>query len=447
MTPKDKTDLLAQVLKASKGILHLGAHYGQEAASYASQNKPVVWVEAMPDIYKKLAQNIAEYSQQKALCALLGDVNGKQNTFYISNNSNGVSSSIYEFGSYAAGDHSLWPELGLTMIDSITLPMLRLDSLLTANAIDAEQYDYWIVDLQGAELLALKGAGESLTKCTAMYIEVSTAEVYKGGVLWPILQDYLFKNGLIPLWQPSNIHDDILFIRETTLDAAKAKFHSTPYLRHNQRRLEHLASLGLALAHKSVLEIGAGVGDHSTFYLDRECSVLITEGRYENLAQLQIRYVNEPKARVKFLDVDQPFNLAQQFEVVHCYGLLYHLNNPLNAIKQLAEHTEGLLILETCVSYGNEAEINPVNEDHLDVTQALHGLGCRPTRPWIWEQLTANFPYVYSTVTQPAHKEFPLLWDITLENTTLTRAVFIASRFDLSANKNLIPYLPTSQAR
>lgn len=448
MTAKDKTDLIRQVIKSSKGILHLGAHQGQEAASYSGYNKPVVWVEAMPDIYKKLAQNIAEYSDQKALCALLGDCNGMQNTFHISNNSAGVSSSIYEFGPYANGDESLWPQLGLTMIDSITLPMLRLDSLLVANSIDCQNYNFWVVDLQGAELLALYGAGELLAKCSAMYIEVSTAEVYNGGVLWPELKEFLLKNGMMPLWEPANIHDDILFVRESKLEDVNKKFHSVDYIRHNQRRLEHLASLGLDLTDKTVLEVGAGVGDHTSFYLDRGCSVLVTEGRYDNFAQLQLRYAKEPGAIVQFLDVDAPFNLGKTFQIVHCYGLLYHLKCPAQAIQQMAGHCAGVMIIETCVSYGDDSAINPVKESEYDVTQALHGLGCRPTRRWVWERLSENFPYVYVTAYQPAHKEFPLQWTGDhVSSNDLTRSVFVASRYNLGENLNLVAYLPKMQLR
>jgi 16S rRNA A1518/A1519 N6-dimethyltransferase RsmA/KsgA/DIM1 with predicted DNA glycosylase/AP lyase activity len=51
-------------------------------------------------------------------------------------------------------------------------------------------------------------------------------------------------------------------------------FHSNHYLRMNQRRLEHLASLGLPLSGRTVLELGAGIGDLSTFFLDRAAPLL-----------------------------------------------------------------------------------------------------------------------------------------------------------------------------
>src|SRR5205823_5780095 len=61
-------------------------------------------------------------------------------------------------------------------------------------------------------------------------------------------------------------------------------------VRMTARRQEHLAGLGLPLAGRSVLEVGAGVGTHSTFFLDRDCSVLATDARTENVAVMKAVY-------------------------------------------------------------------------------------------------------------------------------------------------------------
>src|SRR5256885_5811027 len=66
------------------------------------------------------------------------------------------------------------------------------------------------------------------------------------------------------------------------IEAAWRDFHGVNYLRHNARRQEHLASLGLQLSGRSVLELGAGIGDHTTFFLDRGCEVTSVEPRLEN---------------------------------------------------------------------------------------------------------------------------------------------------------------------
>jgi hypothetical protein len=206
-----------------------------------------------------------------------------------------------------------------------------------------------------------------------------------------------------------------------------ASFHSHHYLRHNARRLEHLASLRIPVAGLSVLEVGAGIGDHSHYYIDRGCSITITEARSENLDLLRKRY---PAHRVLFLDMESPSSIgAAPFDITHCYGLLYHLSNPQQALSFLSENTKRILFLETCVSFGNGDEVNPTLESQDDPTQAYSGTGCRPTRAWVFGELRRLFEFVYVPTTQPCHEEFPIDWDNGKEHgVPLQRAIFIASR-------------------
>ncbi len=223
------------------------------------------------------------------------------------------------------------------------------------------------------------------------------------------------------------------------------EFHSVHYLRHNARRLEHLASLRIPVAGNTVLEVGAGIGDHSTYYLDRNCAVTITEAREENLVLLRKRF---PEQRIAALDMENPtWPTAEAFDVVHCYGLLYHLSNPEPALDFLARHARRFLFLETCVSFGSDASVNPIAEEIANPSQAFSGQGCRPTRVWIFNKLKELFPHVYLPTTQPNHEEFPLDWtDPASHPGRLQRAVFIASREALT-NDMLVPHLPDKQSR
>ncbi len=220
-------------------------------------------------------------------------------------------------------------------------------------------------------------------------------------------------------------------------------FHADYYLRHNQRRQEHLATLGLDLVNKTVLEVGAGIGDHSSFFFDRNCNVLITEARQENLDIIKTRY---PQAQIANLDLDDPKLELHPLEIVYCYGLLYHLNNPARAIEYMAGACKDLLLLETCVSFGNESRINLCSELVIDPTQAVSGTGCRPTRVWIFEQLKQYFEFVYMRVTQPYHDQFPIDWQPPPEADKLTRSIFIASRQRLD-NSLLLAEVPMQQRR
>lgn len=201
------------------------------------------------------------------------------------------------------------------------------------------------------------------------------------------------------------------------------------YQRLNQRRLEHLASLGLPLSNRSVLEVGAGVGDLTTFWLDRGCRVHSTDARPEHVEILAQTFAGDPRFSCDVLDLDAPpRRWGDRFDIVFCYGLLYHLREPKSAIGFMADACAGLLLLETCVSRGGGESLNPVAEDSAVYSQAVSGTGCRPTRTWVRSRLRERFQHVVLPVSQPAHEEFPLDWTAPGPADLLTRAVFIASR-------------------
>ena len=442
-----RAELIKQYISRSKGILHLGAHLGQEAEKYDELEKRVLWVEALPEIYKRLDERLRGFKNQNALLALLGNTDHTDITFYISNNFEGASSSIFEFGEYANGDKSLWPQQNLHMTGEIHLQCITLDTLFSANQIDVQDYDFWVIDLQGSEKLALEGAAESLKCSRSLLVEVSTVEVYKSGVLWPELKDFLEKNGFSPLWEPFDQHCDVLFSKINTKEIINT-FHSQHYLEHNSKRLMHLASLNLDLSNKTVLEVGSGIGDHTRFYLEHGCKITATEIRPENIQIIEERYHDHSDLlEILCLDLDNPTNLRKRFDVIHCYGILYHLQRPGKALEFLSKHCSGLLLLETCVSFGEEEEINTLPEPSHNYSQSFFGCGCRPTREWVWKRLGEVMPYVYATKTQPLHEEFPLDWTKDFNPAArLSRAVFVASRYSLDDNQELLSYLPLHQS-
>jgi SAM-dependent methyltransferase len=235
-------------------------------------------------------------------------------------------------------------------------------------------------------------------------------------------------------------------------------FRSTHYVRHNARRLEHLASLQLPLSDRTVLELGAGIGDHTMFFLDRGCKVTAVEGRPENLEAMQRVLSAEPLnpnaerlygegADYKLVlgDLEHPEALdVQPCEVVHCYGLLYHVRDPLHLLEWIQNRCSDLLLLETCVSYPDgEADGTVLQvEEKAERTQALSGVGSRPTRPVLLDKLRELFSHVYVPRTQPRHEEFPVDWTLEQQATRLTRAVFVASHSDLAGNEMLLEELP-----
>jgi len=224
-----------------------------------------------------------------------------------------------------------------------------------------------------------------------------------------------------------------------------ADFFSPSYQQNNLARLQHLESLGLDFARKNVLEVGAGTGDHSLFYLYRNCRLLAVEGRPRLATKLSRRL----GIRVEVVDVDRsPEKLERlgRFDLIHCYGLLYHLSDPGRFLTS-ASRVADCLLLETCVSFGREPRLNNCWEPKSVLSQAIHGQGCRPSREWVFQELKLRFEHVYATRTQPRHPEFPTDWtEADPQAAKLMRAVFVASHTPIS-NPNLLAELPCKQAR
>lgn len=146
------------------------------------------------------------------------------------------------------------------------------------------------------------------------------------------------------------------------------------------------------------------------------------------------------------LDLETPdLKINQQFDIVYCYGLLYHLQKPTQAIEFMARSCQKMLLLETCVSFGEEQAINLYKEVADFPSQAISSSGCRPTRKWVYNQLKQYFEFVYMPITQPNHEQFPIDWTLS-SSKTLVRSVFIASRQELN-NLLLLEDIPLKQQR
>lgn len=215
----------------------------------------------------------------------------------------------------------------------------------------------------------------------------------------------------------------------------------------NTARVDHLASLRLDLDRRHVLEVGAGIGLLTEFFLSRGCSVLSTDSRPENVAEMRRRY---PGRNVCSLDLERPDEISAIgiFDVVFCYGTLYHLSNPETALRALAK-VSSLILLETCCAPGDTEEVNVVPEQLNVRNQSSSGQGCRPTRPWVLRHVRELWGHGYLPLTQPDHREFPLAWTglhRDVRPTENTRAIFVGSRVPLD-NPLLVETIPEMQSR
>ena len=205
-------------------------------------------------------------------------------------------------------------------------------------------------------------------------------------------------------------------------------------------RLDHLESLGLPVDGKSVLDVGCGTGRLSEHFAQRSCDVTCVDGRPENIEQLRASY---PGRKAAVVDVESDVLLEQgRFDVVLCYGLLYHLAEPWGFMQRVGELGSDLLLLETCVADAEEPMLSLVR-DPDDPTMALRSVGSRPSPAYIAAALkSAGFPYVFRPHSAPDHPDFS--WErrgdrAVFRDGHALRQVFVAARqpLDLPALEQL----------
>jgi FkbM family methyltransferase len=160
-------------LRHVSGIIHVGAHVGQECDRYAENNLEVLWIEPNPKIFQTLSKALKMYPKQRPFSYLVADVDDKDFSLHISNN-NAVSSSIFELGAHK----EIWPEVSFT--ETVPLKSITLSSLVKREQVDLNRYDALVMDTQGSELLVLKGAADILSHFKFIKTEAADFEVYRG---------------------------------------------------------------------------------------------------------------------------------------------------------------------------------------------------------------------------------------------------------------------------
>lgn len=188
--PINVGDILMNYYKLKiKGVLHIGAHIGEEYECYYRHKiSNIIFFEPLPHIFKDLKKKL----DGKAI--LINLALGNDNTLinmYVDQANMGASSSI------------LKPKLHLEILPEITfneiveVNMVKLDdfSKLNRDLKIEEDYNLIVIDVQGYELEVFKGARDTLRNIDYIFAEINKDELYEGCVLVDELDDFLREFG------------------------------------------------------------------------------------------------------------------------------------------------------------------------------------------------------------------------------------------------------------
>lgn len=175
----DLEELVQKYQVKIKGLIHVGAHYGQEYEIYQKLGiANLIFFEPLSENFKILKTHIGENATlvQKAL----GNEN-KQVKMYTESFNNGMSSSILKPQKHL----EQYPQIVFDQEEIVE--MVRLDDFLSEKA----NYNFLIIDVQGYELEVLKGSQETLTNISGVLTEVNRDELYENCVRVEQLDDFL----------------------------------------------------------------------------------------------------------------------------------------------------------------------------------------------------------------------------------------------------------------
>ena len=187
-----------------KGIIHVGAHYGEEISEYVDNGiQDIIVFEPLSECFDVLAQKVMSLNANvEGHQVALGSAPGTA-TMYLSDNEK-QSSSI------------LKPKVHLTHHPHVKFNGTEEVEVDLLDNFDTKDYNFLNMDVQGYELEVLKGATETLKHVDYVYCEVNRDEVYEGNAYVEELDEFLSAYGMERVetsWE-GQIWGDALYIRK-----------------------------------------------------------------------------------------------------------------------------------------------------------------------------------------------------------------------------------------
>jgi len=187
------------------GVLHIGAHYGQEYPDYARQGiTNLVFFEPSVPSYKELLKILPKKKEIKTFNVALGNEVGEKR-MYVETKNRGMSNSLLKPGTHL----TLHPDIEFNKRETVKID--KLDNI----EFDRILYNMINIDVQGYELEVFKGAQNTLPYIDIIYTEINLEQVYEGCCQIEGLDAFLGRFGFIRVLTkvPHRAWGDALYLK------------------------------------------------------------------------------------------------------------------------------------------------------------------------------------------------------------------------------------------
>jgi FkbM family methyltransferase len=188
-----------------KGIIHIGAHHGEEVEDYINSGiQDIVMFEPLSYNFEVLEQNLRDANANISAHQVALGNEEKMVTMYLSDNEQ-MSSSILKPKKHLQNH----PTVHFNGVEEVE--MKRLDSF----SAEILNFNFINMDVQGYELEVLKGGVETLNHVDYVYCEVNRDEVYENNAYVEQLDDFLatYKMERVETEWSGDIWGDALYVR------------------------------------------------------------------------------------------------------------------------------------------------------------------------------------------------------------------------------------------
>jgi FkbM family methyltransferase len=212
-------------------IFDIGACEGESSVRYSRifEKSQIYTFEPIPKNYRIIESNIAEFeksSQIHPFPVCLSNAVGEAD-FHISS---GTPEEFkeknvdWEFGNKSSSllppDKTLQTYDWIEFKEKITVPTIRLDGFMKEHSIN--QIDFVHLDVQGAELMVLDGAGDLFGAIKNIWLEVEAVALYKGQPIKKDIEAYFQSRGYIKLIDTVNkVDGDQFWSKEEWITSRK----------------------------------------------------------------------------------------------------------------------------------------------------------------------------------------------------------------------------------
>lgn len=207
----DIRDLRTEFNLQIKGLVQIGSFNAAEYVPFKEIGVDrFIFVDANPDVIPALESTLG--SDCQILNYLISDRDGETYTFNIANHAQ--SSSMLKFDK-----HTVYHPEYSKVVKTLELTSITLDTMIVREKVDLSKYNCLMMDIQGAEMMALKGFEKNLNYMDYIYTELNFDSMYEGCCLEPEFTQYLKDRGyeLVKFFDTGYGWGDGLYIKQHLL--------------------------------------------------------------------------------------------------------------------------------------------------------------------------------------------------------------------------------------